>query len=84
MKIKERRDLVEEMARSAHSAWMRAQRLSGVSSRAAPWGEEFMVPFRKLSERGREFDRIIMRAILAAFRRKGYCVQKDALAGRKE
>ena len=60
-------EIVEAMAKSAHDAWMRAQRLEGTTSRLAAWGEEFMVPYSMLSERGREFDRVIMRAILKAF-----------------
>lgn len=59
--------IVELMARHAHEAWMQAHKDQGVESRLAPWGEEFMVPFEDLSEAGREFDRVIMRAILAAF-----------------
>jgi len=50
---------------------MAAQTLEGTTTRKAAWGEEFMVPWEDLSERGREFDRVIMRAILAAFERLG-------------
>lgn len=63
--------IVQAMARSAHRAWMAAQKREGVTSRRAEWGEEFMVSFAKLSERGREFDRVIMRAILRAFDKQG-------------
>lgn len=70
--------LVQAMAESAHEAWMEAQRREGVSSRKAEWGEEFMVPFAVLSERGREFDRVIMRAILAAFDHLGLEVTAKA------
>lgn len=68
----DRNTLVEIMAEPAHDAWMAAQTREGVTSRKAEWGEEFMVPFDVLSERGREFDRVIMRAILDAFDRNGY------------
>lgn len=60
-------ELVEGMAESAHDAWWGAYRELGYLSRLAEWGEEFMVPFADLSEQGKEFDRIIMRAIFAFF-----------------
>ena len=59
--------IVEKMAESAHNAWMGTYLGLGYISRKAEWGEEFMVPFEDLSERGKEFDRVIMRAILEAF-----------------
>jgi polyhydroxyalkanoate synthesis regulator phasin len=61
-------DLVERTAEAAHNAWMTAVRANGVTSRLSPWGEECMVPFSGLSERAREFDRVIMRAILGVLR----------------
>lgn len=66
--------IIEAMAKSAHEAWMMAQRQEGTTSRLAAWGEEFMVPFEKLSERGKEFDRVIMCAILTAFDGCGFKV----------
>lgn len=69
--------LVEAMAESAHEAWREAQREQGVISRKAVWGEEFMVPFAELSERGKEFDRVIMRGILKAFGEQRYLVLPD-------
>ena len=66
-----RDEIVAIMAEPAHEAWMLAQIKEGVTSRKAEWGEEFMVPWEKLSERGREFDRVIMRAILDSFDRVG-------------
>lgn len=68
--------LVEAMAKSAHDSWWETYKKLGYTSRLAPWGEEFMVPFEELSEQGKEFDRVIMRAILAAFDREGYLVLK--------
>lgn len=59
--------IVQEMAESAHEAWLEGCIAMGITSRKAEWGEEFMVPWAELSERGREFDRIIMRAILRKF-----------------
>jgi len=66
-----REEVVEAMAESAHEAWMAAQRAQGCNSRLASWGEEFMVPYKDLSERGREFDRVIMRSILDTFTNLG-------------
>ena len=63
--------IVEAMAESAHNAWWEAYKKLGYTSRKAAWGEEFMVPFDQLSEQGREFDRVIMRAILASFDANG-------------
>jgi hypothetical protein len=60
-------ELVEAMAESAHNAWWNAYLELGYTSRKAEWGEEFMVPFDQLSERGKDFDRMIMRAILLRF-----------------
>jgi len=64
---RERKALVESMAESAHNCWWAAYKQLGYTSRLAAWGEEFMVPYEQLSEQGKEFDRVIMRAILAAF-----------------
>ena len=61
--------IVEGMAEAAHDAWWGTYKDLGYTSRRAAWGEEFMVPFVELSERGQEFDRMIMRAILGAFER---------------
>lgn len=69
--------LIEAMASYAHQAWLEAQLEQGTSSRVAAWGEEFMVPFGQLSERGQEFDRVIMRAILAAISDTGHVVIED-------
>lgn len=69
--------LIEAMAKSAHNAWLNTYRAMGYSSRKAEWGEEFMVPYDELSEVGKEFDRTIMRAILRAFKTKGYVVRLD-------
>ncbi len=66
--------VVESMAESAHDAWLQACVGMGYMSRKAEWGEEFMVPFDKLSERGKEFDRVIMRAILVALDEQGFAV----------
>jgi hypothetical protein len=66
-----RDELVEHMAKSAHDSWWGTYIELGYTSRKAAWGEEFMVPFEQLSEQGKEFDRMIMRAILKTFEAKG-------------
>jgi hypothetical protein len=63
------------MAESAHNSWWNTYLDLGYTTRKAAWGEEFMVPFEELSEDGKEFDRIIMRAILNAFDDKGITLQ---------
>ena len=78
-----KKHLVQAMAESAHQAWMEAQTKEGVTSRKAEWGEEFMVPFDYLSERGREFDRVIMRAILRCFDNLGYKISKHTIRKNK-
>jgi hypothetical protein len=57
-------EIVEAMAEGAHNAWMESYLAWGYTSRKAEWGEEFMVPFDQLTERGKELDRVIMRGIL--------------------
>ncbi len=68
-------EIVEAMAEAAHDAWMQAYLDLGYTSRKAEWGEEFMVPFSVLSEAGKEFDRVIMRAILDVLSSNGYLVK---------
>lgn len=67
-------ELVNQMAESAHNSWWETYLNLGYTSRKAAWGEEFMVPFEVLSEQGKEFDRMIMRAILKRFDLEGYKV----------
>ena len=67
-------ELVEAMAESAHNSWWNTYIALGYTSRKAAWGEEFMVPFAELSERGKEFDRMIMRAILDTFHKHSLMV----------
>lgn len=75
-----REEIVEAMAESAHLAWKAAHEQQGVTSRIAPWGEEFMVSYDEMTEQGKEFDRVIMRAILDAFDGQGLkVVKKDAV-----
>ena len=69
-------EIVQAMAESAHNAWWATYIELGYTSRKALWGEEFMVPFCQLSERGKEFDRMIMRAILRRLDQEGYDVTK--------
>lgn len=69
-----REELVEAMAESAHNSWWETYKRLGYTSRKAAWGEEFMVPYEQLSEQGKEFDRMIMRAILSRFDLEGFVV----------
>jgi hypothetical protein len=72
-------EIIEAMAESAHDCWWKIYKDLGYTSRRAEWGEEFMVPFDKLSELGKDFDRAIMRAILKAFDRNGLEVVKKRI-----
>jgi hypothetical protein len=67
-------EIVQEMAEAAHNSWWDTYIALGYTSRKAAWGEEFMVPFDELSERGKEFDRMIMRAILRRLDEEGFNV----------
>jgi hypothetical protein len=67
-------EIVQAMAESAHNSWWETYVKLGYTSRKAAWGEEFMVPFDDLSERGKEFDRMIMRAILQRLDEEGFNV----------
>lgn len=69
-------DIVQAMAESAHNAWWQTYIELGYTSRKAAWGEEFMVPFEQLSERGKEFNRMIMRAILQRLDKEGFDVRQ--------
>jgi hypothetical protein len=69
-------EIVNAMAESAHNAWWQTYIDLGYTSRKAAWGEEFMVPFEQLSEQGKEFDRMIMRAILGRLDKEGFDVRQ--------
>lgn len=57
---------VEALAAAAHDAWMAEKRRRGVSSWPNERGVEQLVPYADLDESIREFDRIVVRAILGA------------------
>jgi len=59
---------IEEVSAQAHAAWIEAKRAQGVTSRKSEDGEELMVPYRQLSERAKELDREVVRAVYAAIR----------------
>lgn len=71
-------ELVELMAENAHNSWMQAYLDQGYTSRLAEWGEEFMVPYDQLTERGKDLDRTIMRSILWTFATHDLKVVDDA------
>lgn len=56
--------LVEMLAPKAHDGWMAGNLAAGVTSRVAGWGEEFMVPYPKLSERAKDIDRAAVNLVL--------------------
>lgn len=57
---------VEVMARALHSYRVGEWKRVGVTSRTAPSGEEYMLPWYELGEAAREFDRQGIRAALKA------------------
>lgn len=57
-------DDVEQLAEAAHEAWMAEKRRRGVTSWPNEHGFEQMVPYAELSEDVKEFDRIVVRAIV--------------------
>jgi hypothetical protein len=66
--------LVNTLAEAAHDGWMQGKLAQGITSRLSEWGEEFMVPYTALSERGKDIDRSAVRSVLAALDRAGYTV----------
>lgn len=70
--LESKEGLIELMAKNAHEAWMATNRSWGINSRLADWGEEFMVAYEDLSEKGKDLDRTIMRAILMSLSDSGY------------
>lgn len=64
---------VEMLSASVHEAWVAAQRANGHTSAVSRLtGEEQMVPYAELSEGVKEYDRVTVRAVLAAIHAAGY------------
>ena len=59
---------IEDVAARVHAAWLEDKRAQGVTSRKSESGEELMVPYEQLSEAGKEFDRVTVRAVYEAIR----------------
>lgn len=57
---------VEEVAAKVHEAWMKEKLMLGIVIRKAENGENLMVPYEQLSDRGKELDRAAVRAVYAA------------------
>lgn len=60
--------IVEELAAAAHDRWMEAKRSVGVTSRLSETGEEYMVPYVRLSEAAKDLDRATVRGAVADMR----------------
>jgi len=54
----------ESLVEAAHNAWLREKQSRGVTSWPNEHGVEQMVPYSELGEDVREFDRVVVRAIL--------------------
>lgn len=75
-------DIVNDCAEAAHEAWLeeKRNRLAIHNPRVPPWdltwfaenGDNQLVPWDTLSDHIREFDRIVVRAMLGVLRERGY------------
>jgi hypothetical protein len=57
---------IEAVSAKVHEAWMQGKRKQLVLSRTSETGEEFMVPYERLSEAAKELDRGTVRAVYEA------------------
>lgn len=55
---------IEMLAEAAHNEWMAEKQRRGVTSWPNERGFEQMVPYHELSEDVKEFDRIVVRAMI--------------------
>ena len=61
--------LIEEPAAAVHDAWIAENHSNGITTRVSSLtGEEQMVPYAQLSEPVKEYDRKLVRTVLAALR----------------
>ena len=68
---------IELIAAKVHAAWVAAQADNGFVSRvSALTGEEQMVGYDQLSEQVKEFDRVTVRAVLAAIEDSPYVLRE--------
>jgi hypothetical protein len=57
--------MIEALAEAAHDAWMAEKLRRGVTSWPNEAGIEQLVPYAVLDDSIREFDRVVVRAIMA-------------------
>jgi hypothetical protein len=57
---------LETVAAIVQRDWMEQKRAGGTHSRVSEWGEELMVPYDQLSDRGKEQNRALVRTVYAA------------------
>jgi thymidylate synthase ThyX len=60
--------LIDQLAHELHENWRESMRAAGVESRRAAWddSEELMVPWPRLSERAKDHNRDMIRAVFRA------------------
>lgn len=58
-------NLVDVVARRIHLRWLQRLRAQGVKSRLSTWGEELMVSWSRLSARGKNYNRQMVRDVFA-------------------
>lgn len=64
-------DLRDRFAEAAHNEWLREKRRRGVTTWPNEHGVEQMVPWDELGEDVREFDRIVVGAIVGVMVEEG-------------
>jgi hypothetical protein len=69
--VKNESEQIEACSRAAHEAWMAEKASRGVKTWPNEHGVEQMVHWDQLAEDVREFDRVVVRAVLKAMRDKG-------------
>lgn len=75
-------DLIEQVSAAVHEAWMTQKKTNGFTTAPTKDGEEQLVPYDQLSEGVKEYDRVTVRAVLAALKRLGYdVIAPDARSG---
>lgn len=63
-------ELLEECAEAAHNAWLAEKRRRGVTTWPNERGFEQMVPYSECPEDVKEFDRVVVDAILKSLAEK--------------
>jgi hypothetical protein len=60
---------IEQVSAEVHKAWMASKTAKGITTRKSEDGEELMVPYECLSEKGKEPDRQTVRVVYAAIKK---------------